>query len=201
METNVEDIKHIRSMMERSSKFLSLSGMSGVFAGIIALMGAALAHFVICGQLDITGVVLYDLTIIASVVLVCAISVGLYFSIRKANKSKSKFWLPVTWQLLQDLSIPLVVGGLFCFIFIYHNILEMVAPAMLIFYGLALIYAGARTYRDIKMLGVCEIILGLLAGIFVYNGLIFWSLGFGVLHVVYGIVMYIKYDLRSDKNG
>lgn len=201
MDTNLEDIRHIRSMMERSSKFLSLSGMSGVSAGLIALIGAVVTYFITKGTLSITGSLLYDLILVASLVLLGAASVGFYFSARKAQQSNSKFWLPVTWQILKDFSIPMVVGGVICFIFIFKNLSYLILPFMLIFYGISLIYAGARTYRDIKILGACEVILGLAALIFIKYSLLFWAIGFGVLHIVYGIVMYWKYDMKSDKNG
>lgn len=77
----------------------------------------------------------------------------------------------------------------------------MVAPCMLIFYGLGLIAAGSRTFRDVKVLGACEIILGLAAAITVGYDLIFWGIGFGVLHIVYGILIHYKYDVKSEKNG
>lgn len=199
MDTNIEDLKHIRSMMERSSKFLSLSGISGISAGIIALLGAGAAHYIMQGKLQITGNILYDFVIIAISVIALAGGLGLYFSLRKAKKSRSKFWMPVTLQILKDFGVPMVIGGLFCIMLIYQHATHMVASAMLIFYGLSLIAAGARTYRDIKILGACEIILGLLAGIFVYNGLLFWSIGFGVMHILYGIIMYCKYDAKPAK--
>jgi len=201
MDTNLEDIRHIRSMMERSSKFLSLSGMSGISAGSIALIGAIVAYFVLEGKFSITGTLLYDLILIAAVILICAASAGIYFSAQKAHKSNSKFWLPVTWQILQDFSVPMIVGGLLCFIFIFKGLSCLIAPFMLIFYGISLIYAGARTYRDIKILGACEIILGLIAIIVDEYSLFFWGFGFGVLHIVYGIVMYFKYDMKSNKNN
>ncbi|NDV77602.1 hypothetical protein [Dysgonomonas sp. 511] len=201
METKLDDIKHIRSMMERSSKFLSLSGMSGVSAGLFALLGAGVGHLILSKVYTFTGSLLYDFIILAVIVLVLATSSGLYFSLKKAKADGSKFWMPVTIQILKDFGVPMVVGGLFCIILIFQNATRMVAATMLIFYGLSLIYAGARTYRDIKMLGACEIILGLFAGIFVYNGLLFWALGFGVLHILYGIIMYYKYDMKSVKNG
>lgn len=201
MDTNLEDIRHIRSMMERSSKFLSLSGMSGVSAGTIALLGAIVTYFVLEGKLSITGSLLYDLILIAALVLICAASAGFYFSARKAHKSKSKFWLPVTWQILQDFSIPMVIGGLICLIFIFKHLSFLILPFMLIFYGISLIYAGARTYRDIKILGACEVILGLIAIAVSQYSLLFWAIGFGVLHIVYGIVMYYKYDVKAGKNG
>jgi hypothetical protein len=201
MDTNIDDLKHIRSMMERSSKFLSLSGMSGISAGIIALLGAGAAHYIIQHKVQITGIVLYDLFLAAIAVVILAGSLGIYFSLRKAKKSGSKFWMPVTLQILKDFGVPMVIGGLFCILLIYQNSTRMVASAMLIFYGLSLIAAGARTYRDIKILGVCEIILGVLAGIFVYNGLLFWAIGFGVMHILYGIIMYCKYDLKANKKN
>ncbi len=126
----------------------------------------------------------------------------MYFSVKKAKKTGAKFWAPVTFQLIKDAGVPLVVGGLFSLILVYHGYFGMTASTMLIFYGIALVTAGARTYRDIKILGACEIVLGLLAGLFIGNGLLLWAIGFGVLHIVYGIVMYMKYDAKSDKaNG
>lgn len=201
MNSNIEDIRHIRSMMERSSKFLSLSGMSGISAGIFALIGAIAAYFVLTRCFSITGILIYDLVIIALLVFICAVSSALFFCARKAGKSNSKLWMPVTIQILKDFCLPMLVGGIFCIILIWKHVAFMVAPSMLIFYGLSLIYAGAHTYRDIKILGACEIFLGLGAAIVVGYDLVFWAVGFGVLHIVYGIVMYYKYDMKSGKNG
>lgn len=201
MDTNLEDIKHIRSMMERSSKFLSLSGMSGVSAGFFALAGAGVGHLILKDEFSITGVQLYDFIILAVVTLILATSVGFFFCMKKAQKSGAKLWMPVTQQIIKDFSIPMIVGGIFCVILVYQQAARMVASSMLIFYGLALISAGSRTYRDIRILGACEILLGFMAGIFVCNGLLFWAIGFGVLHIVYGIIIYYKYDMKSVKNG
>ena len=200
METNLDDLKHIRSMMELSSKFLSLSGISGIMAGCCALLGSVVAYELLKGKLQFTGILLYDLIIVALLILLLAGISGLYFSMRKAKKMGSKFWLPATRQIIVDFTIPMLAGGAFCIIAICQHSGQLVAPAMLIFYGLALIFASSRTYSDIKYLGACEIILGLLAGIFTANGLLFWAFGFGVLHVVYGIVMYYKYDIKTVKN-
>lgn len=201
MDTNLEDIKHIRSMMERSSKFLSLSGMSGVSAGFFALIGAGVGRLILKNEFSITGVLLYDFIILAVAILLLAASFGFFFCLRKAKKSGAKLWMPVTQQIIKDFSIPMVIGGIFCVILIYQQATRMVAPSMLIFYGLALIFAGSRTYSDIRILGACEVLLGLIAGVFVYNGLLFWAIGFGVLHIVYGIIIYYKYDMKSVKNG
>ncbi len=202
-----EDLLAIRNMMERSSKFLSLSGLSGIVAGICALIGAAAAYFLI---LD-SGQLQYDqylqglgnasarsvrllLGIDALVVLIVASFGAFYFSMLKSKKANQPLWTNSARRLLGHLLIPLVTGGLFAIILVTGNKIQLVASVTLIFYGLALVNAGKFTFGEIHYLGLTEIILGILAGIFVNHGLLFWTLGFGILHIVYGIVMYYKYE-------
>lgn len=202
-----EDLQAIREIMERSSKFLSLSGLSGVFAGIFALIGAAVAWLII---LD-SGHVQYDeymrslgtsstanirlyLAIDALLVLGFAILGAVYFSFRKAKKAGQQFWTNSTKRLVGHLLIPLVAGGIFAIILVSRNNIELVASAMLIFYGLSLVNAGKFTLGEIHYLGLTEIVLGILAGIFINHGLLFWVVGFGVVHIVYGTVMYYRYE-------
>ena len=197
----------IRQMMERSSKFLSLSGLSGVFAGLCALAGAAIAYFLI---LD-SGNVYYDehlrslvgestasirIKLIADglLVLLIALSGAFYFSMRKAKKNHQKLWNKTTKNLLLYLFIPLVVGGLFSIIMIWQENAHLVAATTLIFYGLALVNAGKFTFGEIHYLGLIEIILGLVAAIFIHYGLLIWTVGFGAMHIVYGLIMYQKYE-------
>ncbi len=206
---NIEDLKHIRNLMERSSKFLSLSGFSGVAAGVIALVGAAIAYFFIFKQ----GAVKYDehmralgngstmsirlqLAILAIVVLVCAVSAAWYFSSRKAKRAGTRLWTSTARRTLYHFMIPLVTGGIFCVALVLNNNIHLVGSATLIFYGLALVNSGKFTVDEVHYLGLSEIVLGLLAGFFLNYGLLFWALGFGVMHIVYGIRMYNKYDRR-----
>ena len=202
-----EDIQAIREIMERSSKFMLLNSWAGFFAGACALIGAALAWFVI---LD-SGNIHYDefictvggspinnvtigLGIDALLVLLLAGVAAIYFSYRKSQKAGQKFWTSSTKRVLMHLLIPLVSGGIFALILVFRNNIDLVAPAMLIFYGLALVNAGKFTSGEIHYLGMAEIAFGLLAGIFASYGLLFWVLGFGLLHLVYGIVMYYRYE-------
>ena len=207
--TNIEDLKHIRSMMERSSKFLSLSGFSGIAAGTIALAGAAIAYFVVFKQ----GMVKYDeymralggwstasiriqMAILAISVLVCAVGAAWYFSLRKAKRAGTRLWTSTARRTLYHFMIPLTTGGIFCIGLVMNNDIRMLGSAMLIFYGLALVNSGKYTVDEVHYLGLSEIALGILAGFFLNYGLLFWAFGFGVMHIVYGIRMYYKYDRR-----
>ena len=200
MEKSSEDLKHIRSMMERSTKFLSLSGMSGVAAGIFALLGAGAAWKVIRGEWWM-GSLAAEATLAAIMlgVLLLAGSAGLYFSMRKARRNGAKFWTSVSRQILTDFAVPMAVGGVLCVILLRHGVIELIPALTLVFYGLALIAAGARTYKEIRILGFCEIALGIAAALFPnweYH-LCLWALGFGVLHILYGVIMYCRYDRKA----
>ena len=197
-----DDLQHIRQMMERSSRFISLSGLSGVVAGIIALVGAGLAYYILkqhnieyftSQNLQFSRQVIGPLSILAMLVLLAALALGILFTVQKSRKNGLRIWTAATKALLLNLFIPLATGGVACLAALFHGYFALVAPATLIFYGLALVNASPYTYSDIRSLGFAEIALGLLALFLLGYGLVFWALGFGVLHIVYGLVMYKKY--------
>ncbi len=198
-----KDIASIRSMMERSAKFLSLSGLAGVLAGLYALAGAAIAYRMVhyplspfdYRQYSINeGDTLLRLILVAVAVLVASLATGFWLSHKKAKKHGMKLWNPASRIMFINISIPLVTGGIFALIMLYTGHFGLAAPACLIFYGIALIQGSSNTFVEVRYLGFCEIALGLISAALPGFGLLFWSLGFGVLHIVYGAVMYNKYD-------
>jgi hypothetical protein len=192
----IEQIREIRSIMERSSKFLSLSGLSGIVAGICALLGAwhvgrevdyeALAQ----GNPDVLPVLIQD----AFLVLAGALFAGLFFTIRKAKKKGIPVWGPASRQLLRSLLVPLVAGGIYATGLIYQGEYLECFSVTLIFYGLALVSGSKYTVNDTYYLGLAQIALGLAAFLLSGYYLLFWAIGFGVLHLVYGVAMYVRYD-------
>lgn len=198
----LDDLKDIREIMHRSSRFISLSGFSGVAAGIFALIGAWMAYQTVYVQDVYTGFerssmttdVMMKLLLIALSTIVLSVASGIFFTTRKAKKSGQKLWDVQTKRLLINLLIPLITGGLLCLTLLFKGFIGFVAPLTLIFYGLALVNASKYTFTEIRGLGILEIILGLTAFHFIGYGLFFWAAGFGVLHIVYGIIMQVKYN-------
>lgn len=201
MNKQIEDIKAIREMMEKSTKFLSLSGLSGIIAGVTAILGAAFAYFYLLRDPGMTHYTRNQELLIlfadAMVVLIISVSFGFYFSWKKAKKSNQRLFNHVTLRAIYDLSIPLITGGIFCLIFLFRGDAYTVISATLIFYGLALVNASKYTFDEFHYLGLIEILLGIISLLFSRYGIIFWTLGFGVCHIIYGIVLYRKYDLKK----
>ena len=198
-----KDIASIRTMMERSSKFISLSGLSGVLAGIYALAGAVAAYYIVHYPVSPDHYRTYSITepgvltkliMIATAVLIASVSTGFWLSHQKAKKHGIKLWSPASRAILINMAIPLISGGIFILIMLYTGHFGLAAPACLIFYGIALIQGSTNTYDEVRYLGFCEIALGLISAVFPGYGLLLWSFGFGFLHIVYGSILYNKYD-------
>jgi hypothetical protein len=193
------DLASIRNIMERSAKFISLSGLSGVLAGIYALVAALYAYQYIywrelAERLDGYTVTSYHLIITAAITLGASLATGFWLSYRKAQRLGQSIWNSTSRKLIMNLLIPLGAGGLFCLMMLWYGYIGLVAPACLLFYGLALLNASQNLFTEIRYLAYCEIVLGLVATAYMGYGLLFWALGFGVLHIIYGALMYRKYD-------
>ena len=202
--TYIRDIAEVRAMMERSSKFLSLSGLAGVLAGIYALLGVYIAGNI----LGFDPVAVYPVAdsgrgipsgLMAPIglgcgILIFAVGTAAVLSARKAGKNKEKLWNPVTRRLLIHMLVPLASGGILILLFAARGMGDVLIPFTLIFYGLALYNSGRFTYGEISSLGLIQLILGLLAVWQPLYGLTFWALGFGVAHILYGMYMHYRYE-------
>lgn len=216
-----DQLKEIRLLMEKSSRFVSLSGWTGVLAGTYALIGAIAAYFVIFKMkftetISDTSVETYGtgrvinynytngwselfseknilLTLIAIAVFVLSAATAFFQSSVKSKQQGVKLWNSTTRRLFVQVAIPLITGGIFCIALLYYGHAGLIAPAMLIFYGFALLNGSKYTMKEFHSLALCEIGLGLLSLLFIGWGLVFWSIGFGVLHIIYGILMQKRY--------
>ena len=196
-----EDLEEIRNIMSRSSRFISLSGLSGIVAGVLALVGLYLAYetvyadqnYLVYRKAKLNSDVFWRLVAIATGLVTLAVGAGILLTQRKAHKTQEKLWDTQSKRLLINLFIPLITGGILCLILLIKGLIGLVAPMTLVFYGLALVNASKYTLSDVRSLGIMEIILGLIAFQFEGYSLIFWGIGFGLLHIIYGIGMHLKY--------
>ncbi len=203
---HLDTLTEIRDLMNRSSRFLSLSGLGGIWAGIAALAGAGAAAWHLGLEITPQGYrylagwrqpnVIDFLLADAALVFVLALLGNYYYCAQRAQKAGRSIWDAAARRLAINLLIPLVSGGIFCLAMLYHGIFELVAPAMLIFYGLAVINASKYTLGDVRYLGLTEVCLGIIAAFYVGYGLLFWALGFGVAHIIYGLLMWHKYERK-----
>ena len=199
-------LTEIRAIMERSSRFLSLSGLSGMGAGVVALAGAAVGHFylqsqypdgylhLMQGSADARRAALPFLLLLASVMIGVALLVAVYFTRRRTRHDGQTLWSAPGRRLAMALAVPLVAGGLFCLRLYLGGDAAMVVPGLLVFYGLALLNASKYTLDEIRWLGLTQIGLGLVAALLPGWGLIFFALGFGLGHIGYGLLMYNRYE-------
>lgn len=211
----LEALQDIRKMMQESSKFLSLSGLSGVFAGVYALIGAFLGYIEIKktgNSVDIYrgaessqvcnvtseeySLLKLKIVLICCVVLFLSLLTAFVFTSKKAKKNNQKLFDRTSKKVLWNMLIPLFAGGFLCLALLYHgrNFVLLISPVMLLFYGMALLNSSKFVLHDIKILGYLEITLGLLACVFLGHVILFWALGFGVLHIIYGAYMWYKFD-------
>jgi hypothetical protein len=193
----LEAIQDIRKMMNRSVRFLSLSGLSGLFTGFYALIAGFIVFKYTRGIVQLEPYSIMEIKfflILGTITLILAVSTAFLLTRRKAKREGARLWDESAKHALINLSIPLFVGGILCLAFISHGLNGLLAPTTLIFYGLSLVNASKYTFPMVRQLGLIEIILGLFNSFFIGFGLIFWVIGFGILHIIYGIYMYYKYD-------
>ncbi|MBK9177100.1 MAG: hypothetical protein IPM46_12370 [Flavobacteriales bacterium] len=212
---HLQELARIRGLMDRSTRFLSLSGLSGVIAGVAALVGALAArehHRALYwnGRThDLSSIQEYSparwldsgigehinfLFVDGMLVLMVALLGAFWFTWRRSKSTGQSLWDGSAKRLLWNLMIPLAAGGLFALALLFSGAVLMVPSATLVFYGLALLNASKYTLDEIRWLGLSEAALGVVAAFWPTAGLFFWALGFGVLHIFYGGLMYLRHE-------
>jgi hypothetical protein len=212
-------LTEIRAIMERSSRFISLSGLSGVGAGVVALAGTAVGHSYLLQEYGAQeyGAQGYErlfqttpaerlaalpfLLGLAVAMIVAALLVAAFFTLRRTRRDGLRsLWTAPARRLLLALLVPLVAGGLFCLKLFVSGAPELVVPGLLVFYGLALLNGSKYTLDEIKYLGLTLIALGLVGLLLPSYGLMLFGAGFGLGHIGYGLLMYNRYERASSAN-
>lgn len=186
----LEALSDIRNLMERSSRYIPLSGKAGVVIGILSILCSLIvdAYFRIHEDNLLYFYILFGSLFLVSVVI------EIIMADINAKQKGVPVWDATAKRFLINFFIPLAAGGIYAFALIYQHQLKMILPATLVFYGLSLINASRYTIEDIRYLGMAELLFGLISSFFPQYGLLAWGIGFGMLHVLYGINIYFKYE-------
>ncbi len=192
-------LQDIHNIMERSSRFISLSGLSGVSAGICALIGAFFGNEILVEfNTSPYSIVLMrkQLLIISAVVFISALLCAFFFTYLRSKKTGVDIWGSTAKRMIINISIPLLAGGLFIIRLLTLRHFGLLAPACLIVYGIALFCGSQQSTKEIRYLAISEMILGCISLLFLGKGLLFWAIGFGLLHIIYGTIMWFKYERK-----
>lgn len=199
------EISHIKALMDRSTKFIPLSGLSGIMAGIYACIGSVWAGILLRqndisitafgkGNTQVSDTLIMQIYFIGLGVLFLSVSTAIWLTIRKLSRRGENFTNSGRKELIERMAVPLFTGGLLLNIFLLQGEFYYLASTSLVFYGLALVAGSYYIISLVKYLGISEIILGLVAALFPAYGLVCWIAGFGLLHILYGSILYYKYE-------
>jgi hypothetical protein len=205
-EESLSVLREIRSMMDGAGRFRSLSGKAGVYAGCYALAGWLGVHVWVgvsplgvglMERLTAAGEgdgLLWVFVGVGVVVLVAALSTGLWMAVRKAAGRGESLWDAAARQVLSGLMVPWVVGGLYILTLFYHGHRLQVLPASLLFYGLGLVGASRHTLAEVRGLGFAFLLTGLAAALQPGMAHWYWAFGFGLLHIGYGLWIHRRHE-------
>lgn len=203
-------LNEIKDLMEKSSRFQSISGLSIVIVGLLASVVSAGAWLMLLPHSDISwlpttcnGILINSpfrtkiAVFSALLLLVISFSTVSFFSLHKMKKQRGAVSFDSTLRrCLFHFCVPMVVGGLLCAAMLLQGHYGLTSTFMLVFYGLALINCSHYTSSSIAMLGYAQLVLGVVDCFAVSHAILLWWLGFGLMHILFGIYFIIKYDRR-----
>jgi len=209
----------MKKSLEQSSRFISLSGLSGVFVGFCGLLGTYIMHYLIRGDdtksdkemlniissfdyynLSVHVFVGEHLIFLAIYTVIFAILFAFYLTLRRSKRENHPIWDIHIQKQLSTLSIPLIVGLIFVIKLVASANYPLIVPSLLLFYGIALVNIRGLTNGDIGYLGYAFIVLGIVNLWLEGWGILFFGFGFGVLHIIYGTVTFIIYERHTVKS-
>ena len=181
----MDNLRFIRETMERSTSFTAVSGVAGMIMGAVAMVAAVVA------STRRTPEAWLLTWLIAALVAGLA---ALWAMIRKARASGVSLLSGPGSKFALFFTPPIVVGALLTAALVRVDLLSVLPGAWLLLYGTAVVSGGAFSVRIVPMMGVGFMLVGALA-LFAPPawGDEFMAVGFGVLHIVFGLVIWRKH--------
>ena len=194
----LKDISEIKNMMNKSSRFNSLSGISGIATGIYAIIGSLIGYqYVTKNNIEISNLDRFHFSLLfADLVLIIFLSLitSLIITRRKVKVDGISSGSILTKKMLSNFLIILIPSTIYVLILILNHDFVGAGSLMLFFYGASLINASHNTLEEIKTLGLIEIVLGILIILIPAFAFWIWLIGAGIIHVIFGLYMYFKHE-------
>jgi len=203
-----QTLNDIREMMSKSSRFQAVSGWSIIIVGLYAAVASAMAATVIgvgdwlpCFEnlhryANLNTPLRSRIAALIAIGLLMLSLLTVYVgAIIKSKRNNLRFVFDKRMmQMLLDFFIPLAAGGLLSMALVMQGHYGLTSSIMLLFYGLAQLNCSHYTYPALRLLGYAELLLGIIDCFTMSHALLFWFLGFSVMHIVFGIAYVLIFE-------
>jgi hypothetical protein len=183
----LDNIRFIREAMERAGSFTSIPGWGGVGVGVTAIAAAFIAQQFLGRSLR-----MWLATWLAEAVVAAVIGFGTMAI--KARRSEAPFMSGAAKRFFVSYFAPLVAGAVVTFALVRVESYSAIPSTWLLLYGTAFVSSGAFSIRVIPMMGIAFMLIGALAALVPLGASnILLGVGFGGLHIIFGLIIARSY--------
>ncbi|MBC7797651.1 MAG: hypothetical protein H7Z37_12330 [Pyrinomonadaceae bacterium] len=180
-----DNLRFIRETMERSTAFTAVSGYGGALMGATAIGAAIIAS-------QQTSTKYWLITWLAEAVL--ALAIGVLAMWQKAKIIDAKLFSTPTRKFALGFAPPIFAGIALTIVFYKHNLNDLLPTVWLLIYGAAVMTGGMFSVKPIPIMGAMILSLGVISAISPPEyGNILMALGFGVLQIIFGVIIGRKF--------
>jgi hypothetical protein len=181
----MDNLRFIRETMERAGSFTAVPGWGGCIIGLTAIAAA----FVAARQPNM------DRWLITWLMEgMVAVGIGAIAMKIKSESAGQALSSEPARRFVLSFAPPLLAGALLGSVLYRSNLIGALPGTWLLLYGTGVVTGGAFSVRVVPLMGLCFMGLGA-AALFLplplANALL--GIGFGVLHVVFGIIIARRY--------
>jgi hypothetical protein len=181
----IEDLRYIRQTMERAGSFTAVSGWGQVVVGVIGFLAALLALRPSSAESVVR-------TWIAAAIVSATVA-GLSMAL-KARRAGVPLLSGPGRKFALGFVPPLASGVLLTGALYREGLLTWLPPVWLLLFGAGVVAGGAFSVKAVPVMGFCFMLLGAcaLAAPPAWGNYLM-AAGFGGLHLVFGIIIAVKY--------
>ncbi len=184
-ERAIQNLQYIRETMERAGAFTAVPGWGGILMGVSALMTA-----LISGRLPSRD--LWFASWIGEAGL--ALAIGGWAMVQKAKAAKSTLFYGAGRKFALNLFPAMIAGGVLTIVLYRQQLFGIMPGVWLLLYGVSVVTGGAFSVKIVPLMGISFMVLGTVALLSPFElANWFMAAGFGLLHIVFGIVIARRY--------